>query len=244
VLTVPISVIIPVLNDARLLEQCLASLARQTVRPLEIVVVDNGSSDDSAAVARRFGALVLVECAPGIAAASGAGYDRAQGSILARCDADSVLPPDWLARIAAAFAADPELAALTGPGRFYDLSRAARVAGGVLYMCAYFVTVGLALAHTPLFGSNLAFRAADWRRVRDEVHRHDLAMHDDIDLSVHIGPVRRIRYDRHLAVGISGRPLSDRVGMRLRIHRGFHSLFAHWPAEYPPRRYVRRFRGR
>ncbi|WP_227497108.1 glycosyltransferase family 2 protein [Planctomonas psychrotolerans] len=243
-LTVPVSVVIPVKDDARLLERCLASLAAQTVRPLEILVVDNGSADESADVARRFGATVLTEREPGIAAASGTGYDAARGRILARCDADSILPVDWLSRIAVRFAADEDLAALTGPGRFYGLTTAQRLLADVLYMRAYFVTVGTALGHPPLFGSNLALRAADWQRVRGEVHRHDLLMHDDIDLSVHLGPVRRIRYDRRLIVEISGRPISDRSGMGLRMRRGFHSLFAHWPAEFPPSRYLQRLRAK
>ena len=54
-----ISVVIPVYNDAALLRRCLEALAAQTRRADEIVVVDNGSTDDSAEVARRGGARVV-----------------------------------------------------------------------------------------------------------------------------------------------------------------------------------------
>ncbi|MFD3443770.1 glycosyltransferase family 2 protein [Microbacteriaceae bacterium 4G12] len=238
ILTVPISVVIPVKDDARLLERCLDALDGQTVRPLEVIIVDNGSTDDSAAVARAHGALVLEEPSPGIAAASSTGYDAAIGAVIARCDADSVPPADWLQRIAVAFASDPALAALTGPGRFYGVSRATAAVGSLLYMRGYFASMTVALGHPPLFGSNAAFLASAWRAVRSGVHRHDLGMHDDVDLSVHLGPERRIRYDRRLVVEVSGRPLvDDAAGMRLRARRGVRSIVAHWPGELPPHRW-------
>jgi glycosyltransferase involved in cell wall biosynthesis len=250
ILPVPISVVIPVKDDARLLERCLAALGAQTVRPLEVIVVDNGSVDDSRDVALAHGARLLDEPSPGIAAASSTGYDAAIGAVIARCDADTVPPPDWLQRIAVAFAADPELAALTGPGRFYGVSRAAAAIGAVLYMRGYFASMTLALGHPPLFGSNAAFLASAWRAVRSDVHRHDLGMHDDVDLSVHLGPNRRIRYDRRLVVDVSGRPLVDAAGMGLRARRGVRSIVAHWPEQLPPYRWqaritagLRRLRG-
>jgi glycosyltransferase involved in cell wall biosynthesis len=230
-------VVIPVKDDARPLERCLSALAASTVRPLEVIVVDNGSSDDSRAVALAHGARLLEEPSPGIAAASSTGYDAATGAIIARCDADTVPPVDWLQRIAAAFAADPELTALTGPGRFYGVSRTVAALGAVLYMRAYFATMTVALGHAPLFGSNAAFLASAWGEVRGDVHRHDLGMHDDVDLSVHLGPRRRVRYDRTLVADVSGRPLVDTAGMGLRARRGVRSIVAHWPAELPPGRW-------
>lgn len=114
-----VSVVIPVRDDARLLEVCLSALARQTRKADEIVIVDNGSSDDTAAVAERFGARVVSEPIRGIPRASAAGYDAATGDIIARLDADSRPGPDWIARIERTFRTRDDVDFVTGEPRFY-----------------------------------------------------------------------------------------------------------------------------
>ena len=54
-----LSVVIPCYNGARFLPETLASIAAQTLAPAEVVVVDDGSTDDSVAVATRWGARVV-----------------------------------------------------------------------------------------------------------------------------------------------------------------------------------------
>ena len=236
-----ISVVIPVKDDADHLRRCLMALSEQTFAPTEVIVVDNGSTDDSANVALSFGARVLREDRPGIPAASAAGYDAASADIIARLDADSVAPTDWLERIAATFDWSPTVTAVTGGGYFTDGPRAWRHLGARLYLGTYFVLVGGALGHTPLFGSNCAFRRSEWMRVGSDVHRFDPMVHDDIDLSMHLGPQATIRLDRNLQMGISSRPFSATpTEMRIRFRRGVHSLTIHWPQESPLRRHVRR----
>ena len=236
-----VSVVIPVRDDADVLQRCLAALAAQTVRPDEVVVVDNRSSDASADVARTAGARVVAEPETGIPAASARGFDEARCDIVARLDADSVPPPDWVERIVAAFAADPELAAITGPATFIDGPAFWRRPLAFAYLGSYFAIVTPALGHVPLFGSNFAARRSAWVEVRDRVHRHDTLMHDDMDLSVHLGPIRRIRYDHRLMMGVSMRAL--RGDRSLRWRRGMHSIVSHWPAEFPWYRWYRRAAG-
>ena len=103
-----IAVVIPVRDDGAALERCLAALQRQLRTADELVVVDSGSMDDSAAIALRYGARLVHPEGAGIPAATAAGLDAAHGDLLARLDADTVAPADWLARIEAAFVADPE----------------------------------------------------------------------------------------------------------------------------------------
>lgn len=235
-----ISVVVPCKDDAVLLRRCLAALRAQNRPADEIVVVDNGSRDDSATVAADRGARVVTEAEPGIPAASAAGYDAATGDVVARLDADCVPPRDWLARIERRFLADRRLTALTGGATFTDGPSHWRVPGARLYLGAYVLTVSSALGHVPLFGSNCAFRRAAWLEVRHEVHRTGTAVHDDIDLSYHLGPTRRIRFDPHLRMGISARPFARGAGLGLRVRRGFRSVVVHWPHDWPWLRVTRR----
>ncbi|WP_247650056.1 glycosyltransferase family 2 protein [Clavibacter capsici] len=228
-----VSVVIPVRDDAEHLRACLRALAGQTVAPDEVVVVDNASSDDSAEVARAAGARVVREPVVGIPAAACTGYDAARSEVIARLDADCVPPGDWIERLGDVLAARPDVAAVTGAARFLDGPRALRGVAAVAYLGAYFASVTLALGHPPLFGSNLALRRDAWREVRMEVHREGTHLHDDIDLSVHLGPERRIVLDPHLGMGISMRPLTRPSTLPLRMSRGMTSLTMHWPHELP-----------
>ncbi len=238
-----VSVVVPVKDDAPALRRCLDLLGQQTVRPFEVVVVDNGSVDDSAAVAAAYGARVVGEPRAGIPAAAAAGYDAARGEVIARCDADSAPPPDWLARIVVAFQDDPALEAVTGTGWFYDLPRPQAWSMRWLYLGTYFTTVHAALGHTALWGSNMAFRRRSWLDVSAAVHRDDPQLHDDIDLAFALGPDRRIRFDRGLRVGVSGRCLRGRAQLARRLRRALRTLQVNWAQRPPWERWEERLRA-
>ena len=94
-----VSVIVPVYNDVARLKTCLADLAQQRYRHLEIVVVDNGSEDIEAvrtAAAAYRNVTVVEEPAPGSYAARNRGIDAATGDILAFTDADCRPEPGWI----------------------------------------------------------------------------------------------------------------------------------------------------
>lgn len=232
-----VSVVIPVKDDAVLLRRCLAALGAQTRVPDEIVVVDNGSVDASAAVARRAGAVV-VHCADaGIPAAASRGYDAASGDIILRLDADCVPAPTWVELMCDTFATHPEIDALTGHASFIDGPVLLRRPLAALYLGAYRTVCGTALGHRPLFGSNLGMRRSAWRAVSEAVHRADSDVHDDLDLSYHLGISHRIGTVEGARMGMSMRPFASATGMRRRVRRGFHTVTSHWPDDFPPRRW-------
>jgi len=240
-----VSVVIPARNDAEMLAVCLAALAKQTGIPesveVEIVVVDNGSSDNTAQVARDGGARVITEPVPGIPRAASAGYDAARGELIARIDADSVCPPGWLARAIAIFAHDDELSVLTGTGEFYGSSELVHRLGKAWYLGGMYWSLTPYLGHPPIFGSNFVMRHGVWNELRDEVHRSQRTIHDDLDLSLHIKPWMTVRYDPEFVVQISARPFATFGGLRRRISWVLPTLRNHWPDDNPwARRAARR----
>jgi cellulose synthase/poly-beta-1,6-N-acetylglucosamine synthase-like glycosyltransferase len=109
------SVIIPVYNGAHTLAACLRALAAQTVDPgnYELIVVDDGSTDGSAEIAARHGAIVIRQEHGGAGAARNRGVQQAQCPLLLFTDADCEPLPDWIEQMTIPFA-DPEVVGVKG----------------------------------------------------------------------------------------------------------------------------------
>jgi GT2 family glycosyltransferase len=108
-----VSIIIPSWNGRALLEVCLGSVRRQTLAPLESIVVDNGSDDGSARYVReRFPEVSLVELESnrGFAAAVNEGIRRARGAYVAFLNNDVEVEPSWLAELVSCAARHPRAA--------------------------------------------------------------------------------------------------------------------------------------
>jgi glycosyltransferase involved in cell wall biosynthesis len=117
---VSVSIVTPCYNGARFLEQTLRSAAEQSRPPLEIIVIDDGSTDDSAAIAAAFGPPVrlLQQTNHGESSARNKGLAEALGSHVLFLDADDLLGPDALFQLSDAVKNDPGAVALMGCARF------------------------------------------------------------------------------------------------------------------------------
>jgi len=104
-----ISVIIPVYNGEKYLAEAIESVLAQTCRPIEIIVVDDGSTDRSADVARSFSEAVRYYYQPnsGSGAARNTGVKTARGSLLAFLDADDLWVKEKLSCQMPMLEADP-----------------------------------------------------------------------------------------------------------------------------------------
>lgn len=105
--TVSVSVIIPALNEERMIGRCLESLARMDFprEEFEVLLVDNGSADRTLEIARSFQSRlnlrILEKAGARISGLRNLGAREARGTVLAFLDADCLAPGDWLERIAA-----------------------------------------------------------------------------------------------------------------------------------------------
>jgi glycosyltransferase involved in cell wall biosynthesis len=114
-----VSVVVPALNEARFLPRCLAALAVQDYAGgYEVIVVDNNSTDATAAIALAHGAVVVRETQPGVCAARQRGTEVATGEIVVSTDADTTVGPEWLSRITATFDANPTCVSVAGPCQY------------------------------------------------------------------------------------------------------------------------------
>jgi GT2 family glycosyltransferase len=110
-----LSVIIPAHNAERTIEPCLGALLRSTIRPREILVVDDASTDRTREIAAGLGARVIeVQKNAGPGPARNLGAEEAAGNILVFVDSDIMVPERALESIEACFRDHPEANAITG----------------------------------------------------------------------------------------------------------------------------------
>lgn len=152
-----VSVIIPVYNGERFLAAAIESVLGQNHRPLEVLVVDDGSTDGSAAIARAFGPPVtcLGQANAGMGGARNSGVNASRGDFIAFLDADDLWAPDKLRSQLKRLAEEPELDCVFGlvdhlqegvAGRFemrVSQAAAALVPGAMLIRRDSFFKVGL-----------------------------------------------------------------------------------------------------
>lgn len=98
---IAVSVVIPALNEESCISRCLTSVLDQDYprERMEVVVVDNGSTDATASVAHQFPVIVVEEVRRGVARARNAGILAASGEIIAFIDADCIAKQDWLRKL-------------------------------------------------------------------------------------------------------------------------------------------------
>ncbi|MGI8858414.1 MAG: glycosyltransferase family 2 protein [Thermomicrobiales bacterium] len=127
-----VSIIIPTYNGARYLIPCLESLRRQTFTAFRVVVVDDGSTDDTVATLRRdFPAVGVVRFARngGLARAQNAGIAATESEFVTVLNNDTEAEPTWLERLVAAADTHPHAWAVAGKLRLWDRRDVLHAAG-------------------------------------------------------------------------------------------------------------------
>ncbi|WP_375424134.1 glycosyltransferase family 2 protein [uncultured Friedmanniella sp.] len=211
-----LSVVIPAYNEGAFLDATLASLAVQRVAGgVEVIVVDNASTDDTAVVAARYGARVLHEPQRGVCAARQRGTLAARGEIVVSTDADTRFPPGWLARVEARFT--DGVVAVAGPCRYADPPWWARI-----FPPLYFAAIDARYRATGRIGyitaTNVAFRREDFPGYDTSLTQGG----DEVDF------LRRLRRRGHVAwdggnpVLTSSRRMDQGLAYTVLVSYGYH----------------------
>lgn len=209
-----LTIVIPAYNEEINLKRCLESVARQEVMPSKVIVVDNNSTDNTARIARQYKFVeVIKEPKQGIAHARNRGFNAVHSGIIARIDADTTLPPNWVKNIRQHYENPAhQSTALTGGGYFTNLTFPSKKFTNRLHSLIAFRFNRLIMGHYILWGSNMALLANQWRLVKGDVC-NDSNIHEDLDLAIHLH--RRgvkIAYDPSLQVGVVMKRVLDDWG--------------------------------
>ncbi|MHB8511783.1 MAG: glycosyltransferase [Actinomycetota bacterium] len=108
-----VSICVPAHNEERVIRKTLTSLGRVRWNNLEVIVIDDGSTDSTAEIASRFPVRVIRQPQGGKAAALNSGIQAATGELICVIDADTVMEPDFLLKAVPHFAR-PDIAAVAG----------------------------------------------------------------------------------------------------------------------------------
>lgn len=185
-----VSIVIPAYNEESHLRLCLEAIAHQTVKPFEVIVVDNNSTDATVAIARSFPFVRLVaEKRQGVMYARDAGFDAAGGDIIGRLDADSIVAPDWVETIQKVFE-DESVHAATGTVRYREVCLSAAFNTIDFAIRSFMARRSAPLGEQSMQGVNLAIRKSAWEAVKSHVC-HERQHHEDLDLSAHLALQKR-----------------------------------------------------
>lgn len=187
------SVVIPAFNEATFIADTLDSLNNQKFDgDIEIIVVDNNSRDQTAAVARGLGAKVVKEKNPGVCWARQKGTEVATGEIIVGTDADTYFDPDWLVKIDKQFRKNSKVIAVAGPCRYVNGPLWAEIYPHLLFtpFSVIYKLTGLTLYAS---ATNIAFYKDSWTG-------YDTALTqggDELDLLRRLRKEGRVAFDNN-----------------------------------------------
>lgn len=225
------SIVIPCFNEAGYLTDALLSLRKQDFDGVcEVIVVDNGCTDETAGIARDLGARVVVEPVPGVCNARQRGTEAARGEIVVSADADTIYGHSWLSHIDARFRSDGHIVAVVGPCRYADGPRWGRLYAQMLFgvVNGVYRLTGRALYAS---ATNIAFRREAWTGYDTSLTQGG----DELDQLRRLRKRGRIVYDHGNPTFTSGRRFT---------HGLVYNLFVTLPVHYVLTYTVNRIAGR
>jgi glycosyltransferase involved in cell wall biosynthesis len=207
-----LSVVIPAYNEENYIGPCLRAVSREAARSghdVEIIVVNNASTDRTAEIAAGFpGVRVVDEPCKGLSRARDTGCRQARGELIMNVDADCLMPRGYISRVLPHFE-NPRLVLLSGPFFYYDMPQPAQIGSMFFYLFQFFPNVigqrilGLgAIAQ----GGNFVVR----RSMLEKVGGFNTAIAfygEDTDIAIRLSRVGLVRFSMRLLMRTSARRL-------------------------------------
>lgn len=198
-----VSVVVPVYNEEKYIKNCLDSLLRQTEKPDEIIVIDNNCTDKTIEIVKKYkGIKIIKEKKQGMIPTRNAGFNVSKFEIIAKCDADTILPPDWIKNIKNSFSRDPSIIGISMPIQFSDLPVIAR---SLTLFYIYIFIPRLMIGVYPFLGPSYSIKKIIWDKVKNEICIDEKIVHEDIDLCLHVKKYGKIYHDGKTPVFSSAR---------------------------------------
>jgi glycosyltransferase involved in cell wall biosynthesis len=206
-----ISLVIPVYNEQKHIAACLRAISKLDVIPYEVIVIDNLSTDKTVEVVKKYSFVTLIkEDTQGVVFARDRGFNYASGDIIGRIDADTILPPDWTAKVIEIFK-DDAVQAVSGGLHFYDIGMNKVIDKVDKYWRAWMAKRMAPNNRIFLFGANMAIRKSAWMDVRSQVC-HQRGFHEDLDLALHLSDEqKKVIFDPDLKANVSARRIDCRL---------------------------------
>lgn len=209
-----ISFVVPAYNEEKYVGACVESIMRELDKErfvlgtdAEIIVVDNASSDNTGAVARKYpGVAVIEETRKGVVRARQAGFVASRGDLVAFIDADATLVPGWLGVVLAQFEHGPRLSALGGYYQYTGVSPIIMPLVWLYYGVVYatYLITRILHAGSTLFGGNFVAR----RSALEKIGGFDTSIEfygDDTDAAKSLSKVGVVRFSFRFSVTQSPR---------------------------------------
>jgi len=218
-----VSVVIPVHNEEASIEAAIELLKAQTHTDLEIIVVDNNSTDRTNERASATGVKVLLEKRKGTQWARECGRKAAQGEIIATMDADCLPDADWVEKAVRHFSL-PEVVAVGGPYYYYDASAFFRDFS-LFFQQTFYVAANYVLQKlhkgAVLIGGNTMFLASAMEKAGG--FNTGLVFYgDDTDTAKRLATQGKVVFDKKLAMKTSARRLNERGSITISLVYMYH----------------------
>ena len=208
--------VIPAYNEQALIGKCvesvLAEIKRSGRTDVDVVVVNNNSTDRTAEIARSYaGVRVVDEKQKGLVSARDGGFRATTAELVANIDADTLVPPGWLDTVFTEFEKDPTLVCLSGPYIYYDLSAWNRFLIILFYgltKLIYWLNRYILRVGSVVQGGNFVFKRDAWIKAGG-FNREIKFYGEDTDVAVRLSKVGGVKFTLRLKMLTSGRRLAE-----------------------------------